>query len=80
MTHSHKQFTFLPAALFYSFIPFSSSSLCRCLRLSPAEAFQEQWTETYQLPKPEWACKHEKPSSLEPYAGRRIYAEAKPDR
>lgn len=41
---------------------------------------QEEWTETLQLPKPDWACKHEKPANMEPYAGRRIYAEAKPDR
>lgn len=41
---------------------------------------QEDWTETLQLPKPDWACKHEKPANMEPYAGRRIYAEAKPDR
>eukprot|EP00913_Durusdinium_trenchii_P015816 g14864.t1 len=44
------------------------------------EDLEENWTETLQLPKPEWACKHEKPANLEPYAGRRIYAEAKPDR
>ncbi|CAJ1437908.1 unnamed protein product [Effrenium voratum] len=41
---------------------------------------EDDWTETLQLPKPEWACKHEKPERLEPYAGRRICAEAKPDR
>lgn len=41
---------------------------------------QEEWTETLQLPKPDWACKHDKPETVEPYAGRRIYAEAKPDR
>lgn len=43
-------------------------------------AEEEEWTETLQLPKPDWACKHEKPANMEPYAGRRIYAEAKPDR
>lgn len=43
-------------------------------------AEEEEWTETLQLPKPDWACKHEKPANVEPYAGRRIYAEAKPDR
>mmetsp|Transcript_1534 Transcript_1534/g.1647 ORF Transcript_1534/g.1647 Transcript_1534/m.1647 type:complete len:424 (-) Transcript_1534:98-1369(-) len=41
---------------------------------------EEEWTETLQLPKPDWACKHDKPETVQPYAGRRIYAEAKPDR
>ena len=50
-----------------------------CFPWSP-RASEDDWTETLQLPKPEWACKHEKPERLEPYAGRRICAEAKPDR
>eukprot|EP00933_Yihiella_yeosuensis_P008729 TRINITY_DN114339_c0_g1_i1.p1 TRINITY_DN114339_c0_g1~~TRINITY_DN114339_c0_g1_i1.p1 ORF type:complete len:444 (-),score=133.92 TRINITY_DN114339_c0_g1_i1:72-1403(-) len=36
--------------------------------------------ETLQLPKPDWACKAEKPAAVEPYTGRRVYAHAKPDR
>lgn len=36
--------------------------------------------ETLQLPKPEWACKREKPQEVEPYTGRRVYMQAKPDR
>jgi len=33
-----------------------------------------------QLPRPEWACKRERPEELEPYQGRRVYLQAKPDR
>lgn len=51
----------------------------------PAEAPQEEVgvSETgasLQLPKPEWACKHDPPEEMEPYAGRRVYPMAKPDR
>merc|ERR1711920_325431 len=41
---------------------------------------EEDVDDTLQLPKPEWACKKEKPTEVEPYAGRRVYMHAKPDR
>mmetsp|Transcript_15260 Transcript_15260/g.32953 ORF Transcript_15260/g.32953 Transcript_15260/m.32953 type:complete len:422 (-) Transcript_15260:288-1553(-) len=37
-------------------------------------------SELLQLPKPDWACKTEKPAEVQPYAGRRVYKDAKPDR
>ena len=36
--------------------------------------------EELELPKADWACKKPRPETVEPYVGRRIYAEAKPDR
>ncbi|CAE7183604.1 unnamed protein product [Symbiodinium pilosum] len=44
-----------------------------------SEDVQEDWGEELQLPRPDWACKHEKPEALQAYAGR-VYAEARPDR
>ncbi|CAE8582813.1 unnamed protein product, partial [Polarella glacialis] len=41
---------------------------------------QEELDDTLQLPKPDWACKRDKPEKLEPYSGRRVYTHAKPDR
>lgn len=35
---------------------------------------------TLQLPKPEWACRKAAPEEMEPYQGRRVYAQARPDR
>ena len=40
---------------------------------------QADWNEELQLPRPDWACKHEKPETVQAYAGR-VYAEARPDR
>lgn len=36
--------------------------------------------DTLMLPKPEWACRKEKPQAVEPFAGRKVYKDAKPDR
>merc|ERR1719510_2461486 len=41
---------------------------------------QEEVDQTLQLPRPEWACKREPPEEMEPYQGRRVYMQAKPDR
>jgi len=41
---------------------------------------QEEVDESLQLPRPEWACKRERPEEVEPYQGRRVYMQAKPDR
>jgi len=47
---------------------------------SRSEAAKEEWHEELQLPRPDWACKHEKPENpSRAYAGR-VYAEARPDR
>lgn len=35
---------------------------------------------TLQLPKPEWACRKAPPEEMEPYQGRRVYPQARPDR
>eukprot|EP00931_Biecheleriopsis_adriatica_P012556 TRINITY_DN113729_c0_g1_i1.p1 TRINITY_DN113729_c0_g1~~TRINITY_DN113729_c0_g1_i1.p1 ORF type:complete len:457 (+),score=140.96 TRINITY_DN113729_c0_g1_i1:70-1371(+) len=40
----------------------------------------EDLDDTLQLPKPDWACKREKPAAMEPYSGKRVYAQARPDR
>jgi len=44
------------------------------------EQLDESLDEALQLPRPEWACRREKPAEVEPYVGRRVYAQAKPDR
>jgi len=41
---------------------------------------EEELEELLQLPKPDWACKREKPADVQPFTGRRVYAQAKPDR
>lgn len=41
---------------------------------------EECFEDSLQLPKPEWACKKVKPAEVEPFSGRRIYKDAKPDR
>eukprot|EP00747_Dinoflagellata_sp_TGD_P211929 gnl/TRDRNA2_/TRDRNA2_85092_c0_seq1.p1 gnl/TRDRNA2_/TRDRNA2_85092_c0~~gnl/TRDRNA2_/TRDRNA2_85092_c0_seq1.p1 ORF type:complete len:259 (+),score=52.81 gnl/TRDRNA2_/TRDRNA2_85092_c0_seq1:1-777(+) len=33
-----------------------------------------------QLPRPEWACKKAPPEEVEPYQGKRVYVQAKPDK
>merc|ERR1712048_1035849 len=44
------------------------------------EEEEEDVDKTLQLPKPEWACKKAPPEEVEPYSGRRVYPQAKPDR
>jgi len=44
------------------------------------EVEQPEVDQTLQLPRPEWACKREPPEEPEPYQGRRVYMQAKPDR
>lgn len=45
------------------------------------EELQEEFDELLQLPKPEWACKHDKTADAQPaFTGKRVYAQAKPDR
>lgn len=46
----------------------------------PGDEEQADFDESLQLPKPEWACKRDRPEDVEPYIGRRVYKEAKPDR
>lgn len=41
---------------------------------------QTEVDQSLQLPRPEWACKREPPEEVEPYQGRRVYMQAKPDR
>lgn len=48
--------------------------------LGPQVTEQDELDQTLQLPKPEWACKKEAPAEVEPYQGRRVYMQAKPDR
>mmetsp|Transcript_66765 Transcript_66765/g.157232 ORF Transcript_66765/g.157232 Transcript_66765/m.157232 type:complete len:434 (+) Transcript_66765:57-1358(+) len=44
-----------------------------------SEGAEDDWSEELKLPRPDWACKVEKPESVKPYAGR-VYAQARPDR
>merc|ERR1712216_78104 len=45
-----------------------------------AEEEQFEVDITLQIPKPEWACQKPAPEEMEPYEGRRVYPQAKPDR
>lgn len=49
-------------------------------RKTVGEEEEAQLDQTLQLPRPEWACQRDKPDEVEPYQGRRVYAQAKPDR